>query len=88
MAFLLTLSILLPLLGVWYIFTSRKSRGTPVPLVEFDGDNSPARYENDTVTVLLGKGYEEVCECQMGGRGSWVLNTTIRPNANVSLDYM
>lgn len=70
MALLITLSILLSLLGVWYIFKSRKSTGTYVPLVEFDGDNSPARYESDTVTVLLGKGYEQVRQIGIDPRSS------------------
>ena len=79
MAVLFTLSILLPLLGVWYISKTRKSTGTYVPLVEFDGDNSPARYESDTVTVLLGKGYEEVRQI-LGPH----LSITIRPTANLA----
>ncbi|KAM7185885.1 cytochrome P450 monooxygenase [Rhypophila sp. PSN 637] len=59
MALLLVSSILLPLLGVWYMYISTRSKASHVPLVEFEGDNSPARYETDTVTVLLGKGYKE-----------------------------
>lgn len=66
MAPFIILSVLLPLLGVWYIYTSRKLKGSHVPLVELDGDNSLARYQSETITVLLRKGYEEVRERQMG----------------------
>ncbi|KAM7183454.1 cytochrome P450 monooxygenase [Naviculisporaceae sp. PSN 640] len=59
MALILLSSILISLFGVWYIYKSARSKASHVPLVEFDGDNSPARYETDTVTVLLGKGYKE-----------------------------
>ena len=77
MALLFTLSILLPLLGVWYIFKSRRSAGTHVPLVEFDGDNSPARYESDTVTVLLGKGYEQVRQLSIDPSPSVLLSVQL-----------
>jgi len=56
----LLIYIILPVIGVWYLFGRTKKSVTPnIPYVKFDGDNSPARYQNETID-LLAKGYEQV----------------------------
>lgn len=56
----LLIYILLSVISVWFILGRRRKTSTAdVPYVKFNGDNSPARYQNE-MKDLLAKGYEKV----------------------------